>query len=74
MSKLFHESEGVIVDLFGVVHRYDTWRTDQDESHQYTDCGVYMNENVRGEYMRLHPATYLTCIACAVGRQYGRRT
>ena len=76
MSRLFKEPEGTVVDVFGVVHRYDSW-TDQNGSSQYTDCGTHLNENARGEWTRLSADrydTYLTCLGCVTHLQYGRRT
>lgn len=78
MSKLFREPKGTVADFAGMVHTYDTWMTDPDESGQYTECGVYISENsYPGAWTRLNPAvhdTYLTCLGCATGLQYGRRT
>lgn len=73
MSRLFKESSGVVVDVYGVVHQYDTWRQESGQLGQYTDCGSYLGEDMRGEYTRLRPDRYdcyLTCIACAVDRRY----
>jgi hypothetical protein len=76
MSRLFKESKGAVVDAFGVVHGYDSWWTDHGATSQYTDCGTPLDENARGEWSRLSADrhdTYLTCLGCVTGLQYGRR-
>jgi hypothetical protein len=72
VSKLFRDGEGAIVDVFGVVHQYHTWSTDNG-SYQYTDCGSPLSPDSLGLWSRLSADrydTYLTCIACVADRRY----
>lgn len=83
MSLCFPGMRRGFVSHDGLIHAFDSWMTDPDESHQVTECGLYLPDAVdeatglsahvmRKPWVLVADDAFATCLWC-VSRARRRR-